>query len=111
MSSKIKSGQSRIGFFFPVPSSKCLDALWPKRQLDLLVQGALPLHNFRAAGGGEAFSKSYSHPTWRRRHQLLNGKEDSCQQEGGGARKQISQHNSHEENKTKRSVSYRGHLP
>ena len=55
----------------------------------------------------KAFSISGSHlgRCW-----LLNGKEDSCQQEGVGARRQISQHNSQEENKNKRSVSYGGSL-
>lgn len=62
-----------------------------RRQLDFPAQGILRLQLWVQGGKEEALSISHSHPG--RRHQLLNGKEDSCQQKkGGGVRRQIPQH-------------------
>lgn len=104
---------------FSVPTFRSLavsDVCGPKwiprgqRQLDLLAQGTLQLHNYRPRGGGGERRSFPCQIAILERYQLMSGKDDSCQQEGGGAMRQISQQSSQERNKNKRSVLYGGCL-
>lgn len=80
------------GFFLSGASLQSLASAWmssgPKgslgvrRQLDFPAQGALWLYNCGCRGEGRRLFPSHTAIPGRR-HQLLNGKEDSCQQKGG----------------------------